>query len=186
MFLLLFFQFFDDFADVLGAIARTNQQGVGRLHDDEIVNADGGDEFARAPEEISRGVERQAWTGENILAWLFGEKFVDRGPGADVAPADFGGNDEDARLALLASGGFEDGVVDGNIFELRIDGAEVASRSCVCRCWRPAFRGRRAFSADGCADCRGMWRRARKTFRRSSGSGRSRRTLSPVRARVFR
>src|SRR4029077_18139544 len=45
MFLLLFCQFFHDFADVMGALAGTNQQGIGGVHDDEVVNANGGDEF---------------------------------------------------------------------------------------------------------------------------------------------
>src|ERR1700674_1245155 len=44
---LLIFEPFHDSADVLGALAGTNQQGVGRLYHDEIANADCRDEFRR-------------------------------------------------------------------------------------------------------------------------------------------
>src|SRR5260370_12212866 len=47
-------------------------------------------------------------------------------PGTDIAPAHFGGNYKAARRPLRAGGRLEDGVVYGNIFELRITDAEFA------------------------------------------------------------
>ena len=55
-------------ADVLGAVARADQQSVGRFHDDQIANAHGGDEFCGTPEEIARGVEREEAAGGDVFA----------------------------------------------------------------------------------------------------------------------
>jgi len=47
--------------------ARTNEKRVGGFDDDKIVNADGGDEFGRAVEEIAGSVECVARASENIF-----------------------------------------------------------------------------------------------------------------------
>ena len=83
--------------DVLRAVAGAEQKRVGGFHDDEIVDANRGDKLLRAPEKISARVQRERRTGGNVLAFGVREQFVDRGPRADVAPADFRGNHEDAR-----------------------------------------------------------------------------------------
>ena len=36
---------FDEFCDLLGPLARANQEGVGSFHDDKIVYSNGGNEF---------------------------------------------------------------------------------------------------------------------------------------------
>ena len=90
--------------------------------------------FRRTPDKISCGVEQRSPGRRATLSP--GDRrglFVDGGPGADVAPADVGGNDEDARRACFAGGGFENGVVDGNIFEAGIDGAQFVFDSFWCR-----------------------------------------------------
>jgi hypothetical protein len=49
----LLFEPFHDFGDVLGAVARADEQGVGRFHDDEIAHANRRYEFRRAPQKIA-------------------------------------------------------------------------------------------------------------------------------------
>jgi len=115
------FEGFYDFGDVLGAVTGADQQGVGCFDHDEAGNADCSDVFAGAPEEIAFGIERVAGSGKNIFRGMLGEEFVNRGPGADVAPTHFGGDDEDAQGAGALSGAFEDGVIDRNIFESWVD-----------------------------------------------------------------
>jgi hypothetical protein len=54
---LAFFEGLNDFADVLGALARTDEQRIGRIDDDQVSHADGGDEtlsFADIARESSR------------------------------------------------------------------------------------------------------------------------------------
>src|SRR5260221_1696500 len=47
----LLFEPFHDFADVLGAVARADEQRIGSFHDNEVTHANGGHEFRRAPQE---------------------------------------------------------------------------------------------------------------------------------------
>src|SRR5580692_5848580 len=115
-----------DFGDVLRAVAGDDQKRVGSFYDNEVADADGGDEFRRAVEKIAGGIESQAVTGHDVVAGVFCEEFVDRGPGADVAPADVGGDDVYLRRAFLARRVFEDCIVDGNVFQSRIYGAQAA------------------------------------------------------------
>ena len=90
------FQPLHDFAHVLRAVARAEQQRVLGFHDDQVANPDRGDEFLRAPEKISLRVERDKFSGGNIFSGFPREQFVDGGPGTDVAPAHFRGQNEDA------------------------------------------------------------------------------------------
>ena len=53
MLALAFFECFDDFADVLGAIAGADEQGIGSIYNDEISYPNGGDELVRAPKKIA-------------------------------------------------------------------------------------------------------------------------------------
>ena len=94
--MLAVFESFDDFGDVLGAVAGADEESVGGFDDDEAGDADGDDIFIGAPEEIAFGIERVTRPGKNIFGGMLGEEFVNRGPGADIAPAHFGGDDEDA------------------------------------------------------------------------------------------
>src|SRR5215468_5437212 len=70
------FKGFDDFGDVLGAVAGTDEKGVGSLDDDEVFDADSGDEFARAPKKIAGSVEGEGSIGRNVVAGLRGEEIV--------------------------------------------------------------------------------------------------------------
>src|ERR1700730_13358280 len=57
---------FHDFADVLGAMARADQQSVSSFDHYEIAYADGGDEFCGAQNKIAFGFEHVAGAGEDI------------------------------------------------------------------------------------------------------------------------
>src|SRR5271157_5877427 len=85
-----------DLADILGAVARAEKQRVGGFDHDEIADADSGDEFPGAPEEIPRRIEREMPAGGNVFAGICGQQLVDSSPGADVAPTHFGRDYEDS------------------------------------------------------------------------------------------
>src|ERR1700723_3387354 len=135
-FLFFLFEPFDDLGDVLGATARAEEDGVVGFDQNQIADAEGGDEFLRGPEKIPGGIKSEGWAGGEISARL-GEQFVDGVPGADVTPADFRGDYRNAsprktsrrssfvarrRCGLTAfGGGFVDCVIHRNVFELRVD-----------------------------------------------------------------
>ena len=62
----MFFKPFHDFSDVLGAVARADEQGVGRIDDDQVVHTDQGGDFSRARDEITAGVEGVARSDEDV------------------------------------------------------------------------------------------------------------------------
>src|SRR5262249_41799533 len=107
-----------------GAIAGADKERVIRFDDDEVIDANGGDEFRGAVEKIARSIERLPRARENIFVWLLGEQLVDGGPGANVAPTNFSREDEDLRRAGLLGGALDDGVIHGNVFEFLINSAE--------------------------------------------------------------
>src|SRR6266849_2582869 len=57
-----------EFGHVLGTVAGANEQRIGRLDDDEITYADGGDELFGAVKEVAGGVESVAGACEDIFA----------------------------------------------------------------------------------------------------------------------
>src|SRR5258706_6795637 len=87
-----------------------------------------GGDFSRARDEITAGVEGVAWSDEDVAVRrvLVQEQPVYSSPRTDIAPAHFGGNHKDARRPLPAGGRLKDGVVHGNILELRVDDAQLA------------------------------------------------------------
>src|SRR6266849_10206381 len=89
-----------EFGDVLGAVARADEQRVGSLDDDQVAHANRGHEFRRAPQIIAFRIERVTLPGENILAVFLCQQLIDGSPGADVAPASFAGDIIHARRAL--------------------------------------------------------------------------------------
>src|SRR5208337_1593107 len=105
------FQRFDDFGDVLGSLPRTYEQRIRRINYHKVTHANGGDEFIRAPQEIALGVDGMAVTRKNIFVRMLCSKFMDCGPGADVAPADVRGHYVNTAGALFARGALKDGVV---------------------------------------------------------------------------
>ena len=81
------FEVFDDFGDVLGAVAGADEKCVRGFDDDEVFDADRGDEFARAVEEIAGRVEPVSRPTEDVFAWLLREKLVHCGPRPNIALA---------------------------------------------------------------------------------------------------
>src|SRR5216684_5172541 len=121
----LLFEPFHDFADVLGAIARADEKGIGGFNHNEVTHANRGHKFRRAPQKIAFGVERVSLSCQAIFTFLLCQQFINGGPRADVAPAHFGGNHKHARRASDASRGLKDRVVHGNIFELGVERAQL-------------------------------------------------------------
>src|ERR1700732_4721603 len=117
IFALLFFEFFNNFADILGAFPGADQQGVRSVDDYEVTNADGRDVFRRAPQKVSLGVDDLTGTSENIFPRFFSQELVHSSPGTDIAPTYFGGNHENSWVALFARGRFEHRIVNGDIFQ---------------------------------------------------------------------
>src|SRR5690348_11542221 len=109
---------------VLRAFAGTDEKCVGGFHDNQIRNSYSGDELRRTPDEISRGIESKHASAGNILSSAFGQEFVNSSPGTDIAPVDGCGNDEDATFFGIARRRFEQGVIDGNIFQAGIFASE--------------------------------------------------------------
>src|SRR5713226_3336977 len=115
-----------NFANVLRAVTGAEQQGLLGFDDDEITNPDRCNELLRAPQEITARVERHESSGRNVFSGLAREQFVDGGPGADVAPTHFCGQDKNTWRGGTARGRFENRVVHGNVFKLGIDVRERA------------------------------------------------------------
>src|SRR5437016_937616 len=120
------FQPFHDFSDLLRAAARADEQRIGRLDDDEVAHTNRRHEFRRAPQKIAFRVERVTLPGKDILDAFLCQQLVDGSPGANIAPAHFRRNHKHARRSLRARGRLKNGIVHGNILELRIDGAQLA------------------------------------------------------------
>ena len=94
---------------------------IRRFNHDEVMYADGGDEFIGTPKEIACGVECMAVAGKDIFVSLPCDKFVYGGPGADVAPTNLRGNHENAAGAFFTRGALQNSKVHRNIFELSVD-----------------------------------------------------------------
>src|SRR5208283_3526478 len=62
----LFFQPFHDFADILGAIAGDDEQGVRCFDDNEVADANDRGEFSGNRDEVSVSVNRISWRDENV------------------------------------------------------------------------------------------------------------------------
>ena len=63
------FELLDNLADILRAVARTNEQRIRCLHDNQIVHADRSYELACGPEEIAFCIERVARPRKYVFAW---------------------------------------------------------------------------------------------------------------------
>src|SRR5713226_6907374 len=85
-----------NFANVLRAVTGAEQQGLVGFDDDEIANPDSGNKFLGAPKEVAVSVERNESSGRNVFSGLARQQFVDGGPGANVAPAYFSGQNKNA------------------------------------------------------------------------------------------
>src|SRR5258707_1762259 len=75
---------------------------------------------------------------------MFREQFVNGGPRADVAPADFGGNNEDGRHGL-AGRRLKNRIIHGDVLELGVDGAKFSLVAALSDAFPERFPRREGF-----------------------------------------
>src|ERR1700687_1328437 len=114
------------FADVLRLVERGNEQCVFGLDNHQVAYADQRDKFAEHVNIIVLRVQlKSAGRRHRIPAATLCLRYVvlmQRGPGAEVVPSEVGGQTEDVRLAFsLGRAGFENRIVDADVFALRIE-----------------------------------------------------------------
>src|SRR5207249_22958 len=99
--LALVLQPFHDLLDVLRSVGRGYEQGVGGVHNDQTVEADGGDQLAgRAVDYRAAGVQGDALVGQDHVGpLLLGQLVVEDIPRTHVGPAQVRRDDE--HLAAL-------------------------------------------------------------------------------------
>ncbi len=128
-----------------GAVAGTNQERIGSLHHHQIGNSYRSDEFRGTPNEVPGGIQRKHTSGGNICAATFGQKFVNGGPGADIAPTDLRRNDKYWSVPGITRGWLEQGVIDRNIFQARIFATKRRRVTGCADCFRKAHQRRMRF-----------------------------------------
>lgn len=116
----MFLEEFDEFADVLGLIAVEDEEGVGSVDDDEVLDAEQGDEFTGGIDVAAGGILKEGIGAGGIAGGIVLLEFVDGAPGADIIPAEFRGGDADDGFFF-----FEDGVVDGDVLAEGEDAGEL-------------------------------------------------------------
>mgnify|MGYP006936210389 CR=1 FL=1 len=92
----LFSQRIDDLSNVLTSVTRHDEQGIFGLDDDEVVNADQGDDFFVPLEgpighDVSGSIDGDGFVGHGVTAVVFGSEFPCGLPGAHIAPTEVGG-----------------------------------------------------------------------------------------------
>ena len=93
--------------DVLRAAALGDEDGVRGVDDDEVADTDGADDAFLALDIAVADVVQDGFAVDAVALIIGGGEIAQRGPGADVAPADGAGHDGDVGRF------FHDGVVDG-------------------------------------------------------------------------
>src|SRR4051812_3127910 len=87
----------DDGANVLCPVARHDEDGIGRLDDDEILDSHERDELARAAaREVAARVDGDAALGQRVAVVVLLGELPRALPTADVAPAEVAGDDGEA------------------------------------------------------------------------------------------
>jgi hypothetical protein len=84
------FQFCDEGLDVGGTVATRDEEGIGRIDDDEVVDPENGDgPFVAAVDEIAGAFELDGLSlAETIASVSMLKKIIQRTPCADIAPLD--------------------------------------------------------------------------------------------------
>src|SRR3546814_9930156 len=85
---------------VLGARARTDQQGIGGADHCYALQAEGGDRQDRALQIAVVAVDRQNFAVEDVAAVVLVGGLVERIPAADIGPADVDRHDGAVARAL--------------------------------------------------------------------------------------
>ena len=132
---------------VLRAAAVGHQHGIGRIHDDQVVDAHCADHAVFALDVAVADVMQDGFALDAIALGIRCGEVAQCRPGADVAPADAAWHDGDV------GGFFHDGVVDGvvrHVFESCCIEFELAEAFAFC-----TARLRQA-GAGGCQDVRAV------------------------------
>ena len=109
----------DDLFNFFGFVAAADEEGVGGLDDDEIVDAEEGDgAWLVGEDEIIGGFDGVEGGIRLISRGIGIEVFGDGGPASDIIPIETGFDDEDAF------GFFHDRVIDGDFWEGREIGGD--------------------------------------------------------------
>ncbi|MBV9280318.1 MAG: MFS transporter, partial [Chloroflexi bacterium] len=104
----------EELLHILGAGARHDQDDVVRVHHDQVPHADGRDQPIAGGEQAVVGVERGVPAGNGVAVLVVLHHVVERGPVADVAPAEVHRQGHDVGHLL------HDGVVDGDVRDLLV------------------------------------------------------------------
>src|SRR5215475_1008982 len=120
---ILLVQILHDFAYILRILPGGDQQSVFGLDHHNVVDPDYGDKFSRSVHVIPAGIQSEDALSRDEVAvrgrGLDGLVFVKRGPGAQVIPTKIGAQAEEVRgLLPLGRAGFQNGVVDADVFTL--------------------------------------------------------------------
>ena len=128
-------EFLDDLAHVLGVVAMDDEQGIVGVHDDKIFNTHQGNEFVGAVDVVVAGLDGQMAVGLGHVAFAVAAQaglklvLVERGPGAEVVPTEFGREAVEVGEVLALGGArLEDRVVDGDVFALGIERWKTSSK----------------------------------------------------------
>ena len=129
----------DHFFHILGLGFVGDQQGIGRVHDDGVVDADGGHHlFVALGVDVHMGVAGVhvdpvdvVVTGHGVAIAVCGVGIGHSGPGTHIAPAELGGHQRDI------GGAFHDGIVDADVgLQAKGMGFKAGDALCGARCTR--------------------------------------------------
>lgn len=103
----------DDVAHILGVGFVDNHDGIGGFDDNEIFDADGGDETTLGEDEAVGGVFEHDLALKHVARIIFGADFPEGIPGADIAPPGTHRDYDDVAQFGVLGEVLHDGVVDG-------------------------------------------------------------------------
>ena len=174
-------QAFDDRRNFLRAVLVGNEQRIGRIDDDEVLDADRRDERPLGVDVAVGGVLQHGVASDEVALVVARRDLPQRRPRADVAPADVDRQHGRGVRPL------HHGVVDRDVGRRREFGFAEAQKAQVFRGIREAPGARLpGFLARGAPALRGTsWRRARRC-RCSRNTCRPRDRLRRWRGRAFR
>src|SRR5579885_819521 len=106
-----FFEPLDEIADLLGAASVGNEQCVGSIDDDQVLDAEQGDELFAGIDVVSRTRLNQGIGAGCVALRVALVELVNGVPASDVVPADVAGGDAcDVRSSL------KNGIIDRDVF----------------------------------------------------------------------
>src|SRR5579883_2207782 len=108
------FQALHKIADLLGAATVGDEERVGSIDDNQILDPEEGDELAIRVDINAGGVMNQRIAAQGIAVRVAPVELINGVPASDVVPADVAGGEN--HDALVRGSGLENGIVDRNVF----------------------------------------------------------------------